>query len=147
MECCCNTIEIKAPIKKVWATVSDFHNLHWAPEVVTSVAKLGSKGRHEIGAKRVVNDLFHETLTDFNSAEHRFCYSIDHGPGPLAKPLLQSYNATVTLTANDHGTTVEWLSSFQSTSDEDVIAFCKPLHIALLSALKNSIEKTQLPAL
>ncbi|CAH0990799.1 hypothetical protein SIN8267_00899 [Sinobacterium norvegicum] len=147
MGSCYHTIEIQAPMKKVWATVSDFHNMHWAPEVVSSLAKLGGKNNHQVGAKRVLNDDIHETLTGFDAKNHSFSYIIDHGPGPLAKPLLQSYNANVTLTASEHGTTVEWASSFQSANDEEVAEFCNPIYIALLTALKNSLEQAELPAL
>ena len=37
--------------------------MSWAPGVITLVTKVGDKNGNKVGAKRVLNDAFHETLT------------------------------------------------------------------------------------
>lgn len=36
-------IEINAPVETVWNAIRDFHEMGWAPNVVTSVDKIGDK--------------------------------------------------------------------------------------------------------
>ncbi len=67
-----NTIEIKAPVPKVWETIRDFHDMSWAPGVITDVKKVGNKNGSEIGAQRILNDAFHETLIKLDSKGHTF---------------------------------------------------------------------------
>ena len=59
---CYNSTVINAPADKVWAVLKDFHNLSWAKNVVAKVAVIGDKSSTEVGAKRILNDAFHETL-------------------------------------------------------------------------------------
>jgi hypothetical protein len=51
MGSCYNKTEISSPITTVWNTIKDFHDLSWAPGVITSVTKVGNKNGNEIGAK------------------------------------------------------------------------------------------------
>lgn len=59
---CYNSAVVNAPAEKVWETIKNFHDLSWCKNVVQKVAVVGSKKGNEIGAKRVLNDAFHETL-------------------------------------------------------------------------------------
>ncbi|WP_293138538.1 hypothetical protein [Moritella sp.] len=68
---CYNTININAPIDKVWETISNFHDLSWAAGVITSLRIVG--------------------------AQHNFSYSIDNGPGPIAKDAVDNYIGSVKL--------------------------------------------------
>ena len=77
-----NTIEIQAQVSKVWETIRDFHDMSWAPGVITEVKKVGEKNGSEIGAQRILNDTFHETLIKLDSDGHTFSYTIDDGPDP-----------------------------------------------------------------
>ncbi|WP_422823668.1 SRPBCC family protein [Vreelandella vilamensis] len=49
---------VKAPPEKVWETLRDFHDLSWAPDVVTNVDVVGDKKGHQPGAKRLLNGVF-----------------------------------------------------------------------------------------
>lgn len=69
---CYSKIQIEAPISKVWDTISDFHDVSWASNVVTSVTRVGDKAGTEIGAKRVLNGVFHETLTALDPSNFTF---------------------------------------------------------------------------
>ena len=100
---CYQKIEIEAPISKVWDTISDFHDVSWAPDVVASVDKIGDKKGNEIGAGRILNGVFYETLTVLDSLNFTFSYSIDDGPGPVASGAVSDYVGTVKLTESGSG--------------------------------------------
>lgn len=136
---CYNSTVVNAPRKKVWETIKDFHNLSWAEPVITKVEVIGEKSGQEIGAKRLLNDAFLETLVSVNEDDYTFTYSIDDGPEPLSKESALNYFGTVHLyPVTDSNTTfVEWTSSYESDSDEAVADFCNPIYAALLDAMKS----------
>ena len=137
---CYQKIEIEAPINKVWDTISDFHDLSWAPDVVPSVDKIGDKNGSEIGAGRVLNGVFYETLTVLDPLNFTFSYSIDDGPGPVASDAVSDYVGTVKLTATGSGCLVEWSSEFRSPNKDEVADFCNPIYMALLNSLKETLS-------
>ena len=79
---CYQSIVIAAPVEQVWDTIRNFHDFSWAAGVIDSCEAVGEIGGCEIGAKRVLNGAFHETLLECNEALHRIRYSIDDGPSP-----------------------------------------------------------------
>lgn len=137
---CYNSIEIASPINTVWATIKGFHDASWAPGVVTSLEKIGGKAGDEPGAKRVLNGVFHETLTVFDPEKHTFSYSIDDGPGPVASDAVSNYTGVVKLSEIENGCLVEWSSTFSSANEDEVADFCNPIYQALLHALKESLS-------
>lgn len=137
---CYNKVELSVPIEKVWQTIHNFHDLSWASDVISSLRIVGAKSSDEIGARRVLNDAFHETLTKFDAAQYTFSYSIDDGPGPVAKGAVDNYIGVVKLSPTTEGTLVEWSSSFESSNSKEVTAFCDPIYQALLSALKQTLS-------
>ena len=137
---CYNKIEIKSPIGTVWETISDFHDMSWAPGVITSVTKEGDKSGKEVGAKRVLNEAFYETLQEVDADAFTFSYSIDDGPGPVSKSGVDNYIGVVKLTESDNGTLVEWSSTFESENDDEVADFCNPIYSAFLSALNENLS-------
>jgi len=136
---CYNKIEISAPVVTVWQTISNFHDMSWAEGVITSLVKVGDIGGNEIGAKRFLNDAIQETLVSLDSDNYSFSYSIDDGPGPIAKSAVDDYLGVVKLSASTMGTLVEWSSSFNSANENAVTEFCDPIYSALLAALKNKL--------
>ena len=138
---CYNKIEIAAPVSRVWDTIRDFHDVTWAPNVVVSLKKIGDKNGTEIGAKRVLNDVFHETLTVFDPDNYTFSYSIDDGPGPVARDAVSDYIGRVKLTPADNACVVEWSSSFQSDNENEVADFCNSIYMALLNSLDETLSK------
>jgi carbon monoxide dehydrogenase subunit G len=137
---CYNKIEINTPISKVWETIKDFHDMSWAPGVITSLTKVGDRGGSEVGAKRVLNDAFHETLINVDQDNYTFSYSIDDGPGPVAKSAVENYIGVVKLTEIEGRTLVEWSSSYQSENDDEVADLCNPIYVALLSELNKTLS-------
>ncbi len=132
-------IEVKAPIDVVWKTIRDFHDLSWAPNVVTSVDVVGNKAGDKPGAGRVLNGVFHETLRTLDDMGKTFTYSIDDGPSPVSKDEVTNYVGRVLLEHMATGTRVEWSSTWKD-NDEPVHKFCHTIYVALLDDMKQSLE-------
>jgi hypothetical protein len=130
---------ISAPIEAVWAKFSDFHDLSWASEIINSVEKIGDIPGSEVGAKRLLNGVFHETLLTIDHDNKTLVYSIDEGPAPL--DAVSNYQAAVKLSSDPEtgGTLVRWSSSWESDS-EAAVEFCHNIYVALLEALAKSLE-------
>lgn len=140
---CNNKIKIEQSIDTVWETIKDFHDMFWASDIITSVAKVGSKNAHEPGAKRILNDAFHETLIKIDSDNYTFSYSIDDGPGPVSSSVVEKYVGVVKLSEYGSGTLVEWNSVFTSENDNEVVEFCAPIYTACLHSLKEHLNHTK----
>ncbi|NOQ14375.1 MAG: SRPBCC family protein [Methyloprofundus sp.] len=133
---CYQSIIVHAPFEKVWDTIKDFHDMSWASPVIEQCDAVGDFSGTEIGAKRVLNAAFHETLLECNEVEHRIRYSIDDGPSPVSANEVKNYIGliqlkSVTLTGD---TFVEWSSNWESNS-EQARDFCHQIYVALLRAL------------
>lgn len=136
---CYNSVTVNASSAKVWETIRNFHDLSWASNVITKVDKIGIVEGVTPGAKRILNEAFHETLLTFDDDKKLFSYSIDDGPAPVARDTIKSYIGTVRVlpVTNDNTAFVEWTSTYESPDDQDVSDFCNPIYHALLSALKE----------
>jgi hypothetical protein len=132
------TTVIAAPAESVWKAVRDFHNFDWAPGVITKVDSVGDKNGTEVGAKRILNDAFQETLLSFDDSEMSFSYSIDDGPSPVSKADVKNYVGRVSVHPITEGrsTFVEWSSSW-TDNDEAASQFCHGIYVALLGELKK----------
>ena len=133
------SIDINAPISDVWAKLNDFHNFSWAPNVITSVDKVGDVDGSQVGAKRVLNKAFHETLVEIDNSNNSLKYSIDDGPSPVSKNDVSNYFGSINLSSSDDNTQthVSWTSSWESNS-EDAVEFCQGIYVALLDELAAS---------
>lgn len=135
---------IGAPVEKVWDAVRNFHDLGWAPGVVRSLEAGGSAKGDQIGAQRVINGVFHETLVEFDEAGRTFAYSIDDGPPPVSNADVSNYRGRVTVrpVTEGGGTFVEWSSSWQK-NDSAAADFCHGIYVALLADMKKSLERSR----
>jgi len=135
------TIEIGASPDKVWEVIRDFHDLSWAPNVIANVDSVGEKPGGEVGASRVLNGIFHETLLTLEDEAKTFTYSIDDGPSPISKDDVKNYVGRVTVQSAEEGdgTHVEWSSSWQD-NNEAAAEFCHGIYVALLQDMKKSLE-------
>ena len=141
MGSCHNSIVLDMPREKVWDAIRDFHDLSWAKGVITKLDVKGDKGGLEIGASRLLNDAFLETLVSVDEAAFTFTYSIDDGPAPLDKGSVSNYLGKVCLSSTDNGgTLVEWSSSYESANEDAIADFCNPIYVALLDAMKASLS-------
>ncbi len=136
---CFNSTVIIATADKVFATINNFHDLSWSKNVITKLDVIGEKSGNEIGAKRVLNDAFHETLLSVDVDNRRFTYSIDDGPGPVSKDDVDGYIGEVSvipITENDTSLVV-WASKWDTSKSGGVAEFCNPIYHALLQDLKS----------
>ena len=134
---CFNTTVVKAPRAEVWKLLRNFHDLSWASGVIESLEVVGDASADQIGAKRILNGVFHETLLALDDVDHTFQYQITDGPGPVSKEKVQGYIGQVRVfpvTADDT-TYVEWTSRWGSSAG-GVADFCNPIYRALLQALE-----------
>ncbi len=135
------SIDINVPISDVWAKLNNFHNFSWAPNVITSVDKVGDIDGGQVGAQRVLNNAFHETLVEIDNNNYSLKYSIDDGPSPISKNDVSNYFGSINLsTSGENGQThVSWISSWESDS-EDAVEFCHGIYVALLNELAASFS-------
>lgn len=138
---CYQTRVIEAPIEKVWSAIKNFHDLSWTPNVVTSVEKVGTLTGNEVGAKRVLNDAFHETLLAVCDKNHTFSYSIDEGISPVSSKEVSNYVGNVKLfpvTLNNQ-TFIEWESSWEANTPE-AEEFCHTIYVSMMNDLNESLK-------
>ena len=135
------SVVINAPVDKVWAAVRNFHDMGWAPNVITRVDIVGSQNGDEVGAERVLNGAFRETLRELNDDDRSFTYSIDDGPSPVSKADVNNYLGRVSVrpVAEGDGTFVESSSTWK-LNDESAAEFCHSIYVALLTDMKKSLE-------
>ena len=133
---------IDAPIAEVWSRFDNFHDLSWAPNVITSVEKVGTIDGNSVGAKRILNSAFHETMTEISNDEYFLKYSINDGPSPVSKEEVDNYIGVVKLAPSKGGssTLVEWTSSWESKV-VDAAEFCHGIYVALLGELEKSFRQ------
>src|SRR6056297_2639627 len=107
---CFNSVVINAPADKVWTAIRDFHDLSWATNVVEDVEKVGDIPGTQIGAKRVLNGAFQETLLGLDDNQRTLRYSIDDGPDAVSKDNVKGYVGRVqVLPVTDTDTTyISW---------------------------------------
>lgn len=132
---CHNSVVVNASKQQVWNRIVDFHDMSWTPNVIENVKKIGDKSGHEIGAKRVLNGAFKETLLAVDAENFKFEYSIDDGPGPLQQDQIEFYKGKVQLKDTDGGTEVIWTSEFKSKDDNAVTELCNPVYQGMLQDL------------
>lgn len=136
------SIVIDAPVEEVWAAIRDFHDLSWAPNVISQVDVVGNEKGDKAGAGRVLNNAFRETLREFNDEARSFAYSIDDGPSPVSKADVSNYVGRVSVrpVTEGSGTFVEWSSAWDR-NDEAAEEFCHNIYVALLADMKKSLER------
>ena len=99
--------------------------------------KVGEAGGSEVGAGRILNGVFHETLTAIDPGQYTLSYSIDDGPDVVSKDAVSNYIGTIRLLPVTIGgkTFIEWSSEFDSDTPEAVADFCNPIYAALLDSM------------
>ncbi len=135
---CYSSIVINAPSEEVWAVLRDFHDLSWSKNVVTKVEVVGDKSATKVGAKRILNDAFHETLQSHSDACMKLTYSIDDGPADVSKDNVEGYLGKVRVfsVSENNSTFVVWTSEWKSAKTDGVADLCNPIYHAVLQDLK-----------
>ncbi|MHC4217787.1 MAG: SRPBCC family protein [Planctomycetota bacterium] len=135
------SITIDAPPQRVWSTIRNFHDMSWAPNVITDCTSVGQRKGDQIGAQRVLNGGIQETLIEFSEVDRSYKYSIDDGPSPISKDDVEKYIGVVRVKGadGDHATEVQWTSSWRGM-EQEVVDFCHPIYVALLEDLKKTLS-------
>lgn len=138
---CYNSTVINAPVEQVWEKLRNFHDMSWASAVIQNCDAVGSKGGSDIGAQRILNGVFHETLKTLDDDAMSLSYSIDDGPEAVSKNNVKGYIGKVQVfpVTDANASFVLWTSSWES-SGGGVAEFCNPIYRALLSALKQNLQ-------
>jgi hypothetical protein len=136
-----NSTVVNAPIEVVWKRIRDFHDFSWAPSVITQCEKVGNKDGTAVGARRLLNGSFLDTLIAYSELEHRMMYSIDDAPSPISPKEISNYVGDLHLLPITHGgkTFAEWSGRWESKSTE-AIAFMNDIYSALLCDLAAEFE-------
>ena len=141
---CYQSIVIQTPIEKVWGAIRNFHDMSWGSKVITQCVAVGEQCGTKTGAKRVLNNAFHETLLECNDTEHRIRYSIDDGPSPVSRQEISDYIGTIQLfpVTIDDATFVAWSSSWNADNTA-AIDFCELIYRSLLQELSLNLSSEQ----
>src|SRR3982074_945327 len=143
------SVEIKAPIDKVWPTVKDFDSLHkWHPGFASDELLSGGNGKVGAVRKLTIKDgpTFTEKLLAFDAAHHSYRYTIPESPLPFT-----GYVATISVRPGPAGMTrVTWSGSCrrkngadnppEAESDAGVTKLLKGVYRGGLDNLKKMLE-------
>ena len=135
------SIEILVPAEVVWNRIRNFYDMSWAPNVIQNVKPIGESDGRQVGAQRLLNDQFSETLLEFNEYERIMRYSIDEGPSPVSSREIDNYVGCIEVKPSESGdgSLVEWSSGWEK-NEEPVRVFCQGIYVALLNDMKQSLE-------
>jgi mxaD protein len=144
------SVEIQAPVDKVWAAVKDFDALNkWHPAFTRDEIVKGSNNQPGAVRQLTVKDgpTFTEELLAFDETTHSYRYRIIESPLPI-----QNYVAHVSVRpGRNGGTRVTWSGTFkrknpadnppEAESDEGVVRFVSGVYETGLGNLKKMLAR------
>jgi len=112
------TVQIKAPVDKVWAAVKDFDSLpKWHPGFASDELTSGSNGTVGATRKLTIKDgpVIVERLTAYDEAAHSYHYRIVESPLPIT-----DYESRIAVHPLTNGmTVVAWSGTFKRKNAAD----------------------------
>jgi mxaD protein len=112
------TVQVKAPVDTVWATVKDFDSLNkWHPGFSADELVSGANGKVGSVRKLTIKDgpSFTERLTAFDDAKHSYHYRIIESPLPIT-----DYASVISVRPGHGGMTeVIWSGTFKRKNTSD----------------------------
>ena len=106
------SINIVAPVERVWAVAGNFSDLTWVPAVKASTATNGNNP----GSNRTLDfgeAVLTETLVSYDGAAHTYTYRIDDTAANLRVVLVRGLVAQISVVpATDGGSVASWQGSF-----------------------------------
>jgi hypothetical protein len=131
-----NSIIVPAPIEEVWSRIRDFHDFSWAPSLVTSCEKVGEGDGFKVGARRLLNGIFLDTLIAYSEIDRRMMYSLDDGPSPVSSREIHDYLGNLHLlpVTADNSTFAEWSGIWESETT-DAVEYMNGVYRSLLGDL------------
>jgi hypothetical protein len=142
------TVEINAPIEKVWAVIGNFQDMGWHP----AFAKTEGTGGNDVGATRILTTQaggkVNEKLVKYDAEKKTLQYEITDVDVKVLP--VTGYEAWFTLKGEGDKTSVEWKSKFYrgfvnndpppELSDDAAVAAVTGVFKTGLEALKKKIE-------
>ncbi|MET0408474.1 MAG: SRPBCC family protein [Hyphomicrobium sp.] len=143
------TIEINAPVDKVWKVVGNFQDMSWLP----IVAKTEGKGGNDVNATRTLTlksgGTVDEELDRYSAEDHMYGYEITKVDVKVLP--VNDYSSHITVEANgDNKSTVTWWGGFYrgymlndpppDLTDEVAVKAVTDLYKAGLAGLKTKVE-------
>ena len=104
-----SSIEINAPVDKVWAVVGNFQDMSWHP----AVKKTEGTGGNDVGATRVLSleaGPINEKLTKYNAEGRSLGYVITEVDVKVLP--VTNYSANITVSGTAEKSIVEWRAAF-----------------------------------
>jgi hypothetical protein len=131
-----NSIIVSAPVEQVWSRISNFHDFSWAPSLVMTCEKVGEGDGRTVGARRLLNGVFLDTLIAYSFIEKRIMYSLDEGPSPVSSKEIRNYIGDLQLLpiTADNTTFAQWSASWE-TANADAVEYMNGVYRALLADL------------
>ena len=131
-----NSIIVPAPIDEVWSRIRDFHDFSWAPSLVTSCEKVGDGDGSTVGARRLLNGIFLDTLIAYSAIDRRLMYSLNDGPPPVSSREIRDYIGNLHLlpVTADNITFAEWSGIWESETT-DAVEYMNGVYHSLLRDL------------
>jgi hypothetical protein len=142
------TIDINAPVDKVWAAVGNFQDMSWHP----AITKTEGKGGNGANATRTLTlksgGTIEEQLDTYDADGHTYSYEITKVDVKVLP--VNDYSSHITVTANGDKSTVEWRGAFYrgwmlndpppELSDEVAVKAITGIYKDGLAALKKKVE-------
>lgn len=142
------SIEINAPVDKVWKVVGNFQDMSWLPVV----AKTEGKGGNDANATRTLTlkngGVIEEQLDRYSAEDHTYSYEITK-VDPKVFPV-NDYSSRITVEGEGDKSTVTWWAGFYrgymlndpppELNDEASLKAVTGLYKDGLAALKKKVE-------
>jgi hypothetical protein len=131
-----NSIIVPASIEQVWSRIQDFHDFSWAPSLIVSCEKVGADGGNSIGARRLLNGIFMDTLIAYSTLDRRLVYSMDEGPSPVSSREIHGYVGDLHLlpVTATNATFAEWTGTWEAAGP-DAVPYMNDVYRSLLADL------------
>jgi hypothetical protein len=147
------SVEINAPVDKVWAVIGNFQDMSWVPAVAKTEGKGGNTpGMNNDGATRTLTlksgGKIEEMLDRYDADDRSYSYEmtkVDVKVFPV-----NDYSSKITVTADGDKSKVEWHGAFYrgymlndpppELNDEVALKAVTGLYKETLAALKKKIE-------
>ena len=141
-----NSIIVPTRIEAVWSRVRNFHDFSWAPSLIASCEKVGPGDGYMVGARRLLNGVFLDTLIAYSSLDKRITYSMDEGPSPVSSSDIHGYVGDLhLLPVTDANTTfVEWSATWES-NNSDAVGYMNDVYRSLLADLVAGFGQASSP--
>ncbi|HPG89709.1 MAG TPA: SRPBCC family protein [Hyphomicrobium sp.] len=142
------TIEINAPVEKVWEVIGNFQDMGWHP----AFKKTEGTGGNDVGATRKLTldggATIDEKLIKYNADGKSLSYEITAVDVKVVP--ISNYSSTISVTGDASKSTVEWKGAFYrgyvnndpppELNDEAAVKAVTGVYESGLAALKKKLE-------